>query len=350
MLAVGISRAVELGKSTVVVQSSGNVAAAASAYAAKGGMTAVFGGLTHLAKYRREWLLNFYQVHRDWVTRDEPPFAFVIPKGQRDPHATSQLLEILDFADVEIRSTSSELEAGGRRFEKGSFVVPLNQPYGAFAKTMLEVQRYPDLRYYPGGPPIPPYDVTGHTLGYLLGVDVVQLDEPLAVATERVEHVGSAKLSMPARPPSAETRRRPVAVEAEHERDRKLPAIAGKVPLGAERRPLSRPSWRSAGDDRKHNPGRIGAAVVDLLSSYLQAWTRPDGLSGVPVAVQVRKEAGGDVDSNPVPGAEEVRGNNVLQPKGDDLAGIEELGGRLSVPVAACPLHRYHRRREIICS
>jgi threonine synthase len=39
MLAVGISRAVELGKSTVVVQSSGNVAAAASAYAAKAGIS-----------------------------------------------------------------------------------------------------------------------------------------------------------------------------------------------------------------------------------------------------------------------------------------------------------------------
>lgn len=40
MLAVGISRAKELGKSTVAVQSSGNVAAAAAAYAAKAGLEA----------------------------------------------------------------------------------------------------------------------------------------------------------------------------------------------------------------------------------------------------------------------------------------------------------------------
>jgi threonine synthase len=40
MLAVGISRARELGKTTVAVQSSGNVAAAAAAYAAKAGLEA----------------------------------------------------------------------------------------------------------------------------------------------------------------------------------------------------------------------------------------------------------------------------------------------------------------------
>ncbi len=40
MLAVGISRAKELGKTTVAVQSSGNVAAAAAAYAAKAGLQA----------------------------------------------------------------------------------------------------------------------------------------------------------------------------------------------------------------------------------------------------------------------------------------------------------------------
>ncbi len=164
------------------------------------GTTAVFGGLSHLAKYRREWLSNFHRVHRDWVERDEPPYAFVIPKEQRDPHALAQLLEILDFGEVEIHRAKSDFSSGGKSYTAGSFVVPLNQPYGAFAKTMLEVQVYPDLRYYPGGPPIPPYDVTGHTLGYLVGVDVNAIDEPLAVATEAVE---DAAPDRPAFPPRA---------------------------------------------------------------------------------------------------------------------------------------------------
>jgi hypothetical protein len=164
------------------------------------GMTAVFGGLTHLAKYRREWLSNFYRVHRDWVERDEPPHAFVIPREQRDPHALRKLLEILDFGEVEIHRAKTDFSAGGKSYPAGTFVVPLNQPYGAFAKTMLEVQVYPDLRYYPGGPPIPPYDVTGHTLGYLVGVDVEPASEPVNVPTERIENAAPETPPLPPRP------------------------------------------------------------------------------------------------------------------------------------------------------
>ena len=142
------------------------------------GNTVAFAGMSHVAKYRRTFLENFYKVHADWVNRKAAPYAFVIPAAQRDLYETYELLDILRMGDVELHKSRSAFTAGGKPYASGSWVVQLAQPNGAFAKTMLERQKYPDLRLYPGGPPKPPYDVTGHTLGLLLGVQVDQVDQP----------------------------------------------------------------------------------------------------------------------------------------------------------------------------
>ena len=161
------------------------------------GNTVAFAGMAHVAKYRTAWLENFYRIHADWVNRTDPPYAFVVPAEQRDPFETIEMLRILRIAEVEIHQATAPFTAGGKPYAAGSWVIRTAQPYGAFAKTMLERQKYPDLRLYPGGPPKPPYDVTGHTLGMLMGVTVDQIEQPFDATLEPVKTPMPAPTNLP---------------------------------------------------------------------------------------------------------------------------------------------------------
>jgi hypothetical protein len=142
-----------------------------------------FESLLYEAALRRVDLLrNFYSVGRRAVARTSP-YAFVVTRTQMDPGSTRKMLETLSFGEVEIERASEALVAGGKRYPKGSYVIRMQQPYGSYAKTLLERQHYPDLRLYPGGPPQRPYDVTAQTLPLLMGVATDTIDSPFSVAS-----------------------------------------------------------------------------------------------------------------------------------------------------------------------
>ena len=124
--------------------------------------------LYQAALHREELLRNFYKIGQRQVAR-KSPWGFVIPKAQHDPGATRKLVETLMFGQVEIEHT-----------EAGDNVIRMAQPYGGWAKALLERQHYPDMRLYPGGPPQRPYDVTAHTLPLLMGVQVDAVESPVA--------------------------------------------------------------------------------------------------------------------------------------------------------------------------
>ncbi len=134
--------------------------------------------LKQAALYRERWLSNFYQIGlRGIGGRDGWPRAFVIPSTGQNADGLADLLRILVTGDVEVHRSLQSFMIDGRIYPEGTYVVPMFQPYSSFAKTMLEVQEYPALRQYPGGPLREPYDATAHTLPLMMGVEVVAADE-----------------------------------------------------------------------------------------------------------------------------------------------------------------------------
>jgi len=145
--------------------------------------------LRNAARNRPYWLENFYRINERAVDGWERwPAAWVIPPNQGNEAGLAYVLRILTTADVEVHRALEGFSAGGRTFPRGSYVIPMSQPYASFAQTMLEIQHYPDLREYPGGPPIRPYDVTAHTLGLLMDVEYAAVEElPPVAMSEPVE-------------------------------------------------------------------------------------------------------------------------------------------------------------------
>jgi hypothetical protein len=162
-----------------------------------GGSMAV---LDAAAKYHETLLYNRYQAGRDNIQRfrSDPPFAYVIPREQRDPPTAATLIDKLLTNGVEVHQAERPFAAAGSEY-KNAWVVLMDQPYSGLVKELFEPQRYPDLRESPNGPPIRPYDVAGWTLPMQMGVEVVPVLKPVGVE----QRTGLRQISQAA-PPAGE--------------------------------------------------------------------------------------------------------------------------------------------------
>ncbi|MCI0337483.1 MAG: M14 family metallopeptidase [Acidobacteria bacterium] len=187
--------------------------------------------LSHAARHRELYLRNFFDIGRRAVEAKGLPHAFLllepeVPKSLSDafkrltsglktvsgtpqekheqgealigaitgePSSSEEvsyyyktegldrLLSILRRGGVEVRRANKEFVADGQTYPAGAHIIFMKQPYGAFARALLETRIYPDLREYPGGPPKRPYDVTAHTLSLMMNVKPVVIKEPFNV-------------------------------------------------------------------------------------------------------------------------------------------------------------------------
>ena len=143
--------------------------------------------LSTVAQNREMFLRNFYNLGVRAMNRQGGPYAFVVPPEQHDLPAAIKMLNTLRFGEVEVQQAKQKFTADGIGFPAGSWIILLKQPYGSYAKTLLERQKYPDLREYPGGPPKRPYDVTAQTLPLLMGVKAYEIEQPFSVEMAKIE-------------------------------------------------------------------------------------------------------------------------------------------------------------------
>ncbi|MGE0443486.1 MAG: M14 family zinc carboxypeptidase [Gemmatimonadales bacterium] len=175
--------------------------------------TASIATIDYAAKYRETLLLNRYRSGRDAIERyrAEPPYAYVVPVRQRDPMAPVELLRRLAFNGVRISRLTAAARLGGAEYPAGTWVIPMDQEFAPLVRQLLDPQRYPDLREYPGGPPEQPYDAAGWTLPYLMDVHAVEIRDPIGDdVRSRLEAVRADPLD-PASSPDTDLRTNTVA-------------------------------------------------------------------------------------------------------------------------------------------
>ncbi|MFC2166827.1 M14 metallopeptidase family protein [Acidobacteriota bacterium] len=158
-------------------------------------LTASLSVLDAAAKYRYEFLYYKYKMGMDVIEKfsKEPPYGWIIPLNQRDPSTSLIMLNRFIGYGIEVYSANESFVYEGISYPEGSYIIPTNQAFGAYAKNILEKQEYPDLRNYGHlwqglsrtvrweGAPLAPYDGVGWTLHFQMGIEAFQMNSPLDI-------------------------------------------------------------------------------------------------------------------------------------------------------------------------
>ncbi|SFS11175.1 Zinc carboxypeptidase [Granulicella pectinivorans] len=107
-------------------------------------------------------------VLHDPAKRD--PRVYILPATQPDFPTATKFINTLLKNGVTVLQASSDFTVEGKPYPKNSYIVKADQAYRPHILDMFEPQDHPNDFRYPGGPPIPPYDVTGYTLAMQMGV------------------------------------------------------------------------------------------------------------------------------------------------------------------------------------
>jgi len=112
--------------------------------------------------------------------------GYIIPADQPDFSTATKFINTLIKNGITIDRATSDFSVAGKHYPAGSWVVKTAQAFRPHILDMFEPQDHPNDFRYPGGPPTPPYDVTGYTLAYQMGVKFDRILDPFDGPFEKV--------------------------------------------------------------------------------------------------------------------------------------------------------------------
>ncbi len=254
-------------------------------------LSAAMACLDHAALNRKWWVRNSYEMLRRATKDTNDPFAYIIPARQRDTSAADELEDIMRTADVQVREATDEYTVSdGTIVRPSDRVIFMQQPYGAFAKTMLERRVYPDIRQHPGGPPKRPYDATTHSLPLMMGVECHEIAEPVDIRTREARKSSSVDATqrekifsydapafaiMPQSNASARTVNELMSMGIPMLRSfAPIPIPVPDLPDGARAFPAG--TWVAPSSDELRRALVADGGAVDILQDIFPLWERPE--------------------------------------------------------------------------
>jgi hypothetical protein len=171
--------------------------------------------LRYVADHRETFLTNYVAKAERMVERgrNSAPYAFVIPRGQRHAAEAADLVNLFRAQGTEIHVATSDFTlksaapatpprgsdstakipkvAPPVTVHAGDWIVRLDQPYAATARTLLAIQKFK-------ADDPPPYDDTGWTLDALRHVETIKvadstiLTRPMQLINEDAKVSGAA--------------------------------------------------------------------------------------------------------------------------------------------------------------
>jgi len=109
----------------------------------------------------------FESIFEDSTFRD--PRGYIIPSGQPDFPTAVKFINSLIRSGISVSRATADFKVEGKNYSAGSYIVKTSQAFRPHILDMFEPQDHPNDFLYPGGPPVPPYDMAGWTPAYTMG-------------------------------------------------------------------------------------------------------------------------------------------------------------------------------------